>query len=121
VAVTYKVRLTVTDNRGESRAIDHDVKVTAPPPPNQAPTADFSASCDASLTCTFTDASSDLDGNGTIATWSWDFGVTASPSSSSDKNPSGIVYPTADTYPVTLTVTDNEGATGTITQDVVVP
>ena len=121
VAGTYKVRLTVTDNRGESRAIDHDVKVTAPPPPNQAPTADFSASCDASLTCSFTDGSTDPDGDGTIATWSWDFGATASPTSSSDKNPSGIVYPTADTYPVTLTVTDNEGATGTITQDVVVP
>src|SRR2546427_10486248 len=44
---------------------------SAQPPPNQPPTASFSASCNG-LSCGFTDASSDLDG--LVASWSWGFG-----------------------------------------------
>ncbi len=37
---TYRVRLTVTDNDGAERTVEHDVIVApAPPPPNQAPDA----------------------------------------------------------------------------------
>ena len=41
------------------------------PPPNQAPTADFTYTTSL-LEVTFTDESSDSDGS--IASWSWDFG-----------------------------------------------
>src|SRR5438874_9374525 len=65
---SYTVTLTVTDNQGAPNTVTHSV---APSQPNQPPTAAFTASCP-TLTCSFTDQSSDPDG--TIATWDWDFG-----------------------------------------------
>src|SRR5207247_9022653 len=65
---SYTVTLTVTDNQGAQNSVTHPV---APSQPNQPPTAAFTASCP-TLTCSFTDQSSDPDG--TIATWRWDFG-----------------------------------------------
>ncbi len=82
-------------------------------PGNQAPTADFSASC-TDLTCAFTDASDDADG--TVASWSWTFGDGGS---SPDQSPTHS-YTTAGTYTVTLTVTDNDNATDTASQAVTV-
>jgi PKD repeat protein len=84
------------------------------PPENQAPTADFTVVC-ASLACTFTNASTDADG--TIASSSWDFddGTPAS-----DETSPQHTYAATDltTYTVKLTVTDNDGATATKTQDI---
>jgi PKD repeat protein len=80
--------------------------VTTPtPPPNSPPAASFTASC-SSLSCQFTDRSTDADGS--ITAWRWDFGNGAT---STVQNPS-YSYPAAGTYTVTLTVTDNGGATG---------
>ena len=78
---------------------------------NQPPIASFTGSC-VTLTCTFNGgASSDPDG--TIASYSWNFG---------DGSPA-VTTPTATyTYAaggpetVTLTVTDNQGATGSTSQ-----
>lgn len=81
---------------------------STPPPPNVAPTASFTSSC-AGLTCTFTDTSTDSDG--TIASRSWTFGDGGT---STATNPSHA-FPTAGTYMVGLTVTDNAGATGSTT------
>src|SRR5262249_11737718 len=78
---------------------------------NVPPTASFTSSCNA-LTCTFTDASSDVDG--TIASRSWNFGDGQT---STATNPSHT-YTSAGTYTVTLTVTDNASATGSTTQSV---
>ena len=78
---------------------------SAPPPPaNAAPSARFSSSC-TSLTCTFRDESTDSDG--VIATWRWSFGDG---STSSARSPTRS-YGSSGTYGVTLTVTDDRGAT----------
>lgn len=84
-----------------------------PPPPNVAPTANFTYSC-SGLTCAFTDGSTDSDG--TIAAWSWSFGDNAT---STVQNPSRT-YAAAGSYTVTLTATDNAGATGTTSKTVTV-
>lgn len=54
----------------------------------------------------FSDASGNLDTVGITYLWDFPGGV---PSSSTDKNPTGIVYPTAGAYDVTLTVTSSAG------------
>ena len=82
---------------------------TAPPPPNQPPSASFTASC-SDLTCTFDDTST--DGDGTIASRSWSFGGTA--------DPQAHTFPSSGTYSVTLTVTDEDSATDSETQAVTV-
>src|SRR2546425_799285 len=74
------------------------------PPPNQSPVAAFTASCP-TLTCSFTDQSSDPDG--TIATWRWDFGDGSAVETT--RNPSHT-YSTGGSYTVTLTVKDNQNA-----------
>src|SRR5436190_5694218 len=80
--------------------------------PNQPPTAAFTASCP-TLTCSFTDQSSDPDG--TIATWHWDFGDGTTGSTA--QNPSHT-YSAAGSYTVTLTVKDNQRAPNTVTHSV---
>src|SRR5205809_774693 len=72
--------------------------------PNQPPTAAFTASCP-TLTCSFTDQSSDPDG--TIATWHWDFGDGSTPETT--RNPSHT-YSAGGSYTVTLTVKDNQNS-----------
>src|SRR5207247_357989 len=72
--------------------------------PNQPPTAAFTSSC-SGLTCSFTDQSTDPDGSVTI--WQWDFGDGGT---ATTRNPSHA-YGTGGDYTVTLTVTDNGGAT----------
>src|SRR5207249_4261072 len=98
---SYTVTLTVTDNQGAPNTVTHSV---APSQPNQPPTAAFTASCP-TLTCSFTDQSSDPDG--TIATWHWDFGDGSTPETT--RNPSHT-YSAAGSYTVTLTVKDNQNA-----------
>ncbi|HEY3011767.1 MAG TPA: PKD domain-containing protein [Gemmatimonadales bacterium] len=90
---------------------DHTVE--APPPPNQSPQAQFTSGC-TDLTCNFTDQSSDPDG--TVVNWSWDFGDG---DTSSEPSPTHA-YPSDGTYDVILTVTDNDGATDSVTQPVTV-
>ena len=103
-AGTYNVTLTATDNGGATGAKTVSVTVTAAPPANAPPTASFSSRC-TDLTCSFTDGSTDSDGN--VTGWSWTFGDG---SSSSTQNPSRT-YSAAGTYTVALTATDNGGAT----------
>ncbi|MBL0165050.1 MAG: pre-peptidase C-terminal domain-containing protein [Xanthomonadales bacterium] len=80
---------------------------------NSAPTANFTFTSSA-LTANFTDTSTDSDG--TIASRSWNFGDS---SSSTATNPSHA-YAAAGTYSVALTVTDNGGATNSVTKSVTV-
>jgi subtilisin len=78
---------------------------------NQPPIANFTYT-KADLTVTFTDTSSDPDGS--IVAWSWNFGDG---STSTAQNPSHT-YAADGTYTVSLTVTDNKGATGATSQNV---
>ena len=84
-----------------------------PPPPNQPPVADFSFTT-SELTAYFTDQSYDPDGS--VVAWAWNFGDGAT---SSAQNPSHT-YASGGTYTVSLTVTDNEGATGSTSKNVTV-
>jgi PKD repeat protein len=76
---------------------------------NSAPSANFSFAC-AALRCDFHDTSTD---DGTVVSWTWTFGTEGS----NARNPI-YNYPSAGSFPVSLTVTDDEGATGTVTRTV---
>jgi PKD repeat protein len=71
---------------------------------NAPPSASFTSNC-SGLTCTFSDRSTDSDG--TVTRWSWTFGDGGT---STVRNPSRG-YASAGSYMVTLTVTDDDGAT----------
>ncbi|NAZ81400.1 PKD domain-containing protein, partial [Kineococcus sp. R8] len=111
-AGTYPVTLTVTDDKGATATLTKDVTVAAPP--NQAPTAAFTSTA-ANLVAAF-DASTSADADGTVASYAWTFGDQTTGTGATPSH----TYAAAGTYPVTLTVTDDDGATGTVTRDVTV-
>jgi PKD repeat protein len=106
----YTALLTVTDNDGGTNTQPLAITVNA----NQAPTAVAGAddiNDTAPFTTNFSSAGS-IDPDGTIVSYSWDFG-DGSPVDTT-ANPSHT-YPVAGSYTATLTVTDDNGATGTST------
>ena len=111
-AGTYTVKLTVTDNSGGSATVSKSVTVTAATA-NLAPVANFSSTT-SNLTVNFVDSSTDSDG--TIASRSWSFGDGTT---STLANPVKT-YAAAGTYTVTLTVTDNKGASTSISKSAIV-
>ena len=80
---------------------------------NNAPSAAFTTDV-TDFTVDFTDASSDSDG--TIVSWSWDFGDG---NTSTVQNPSHT-YAGFGTYTAGLTVTDDQGATGFTSQTITI-
>jgi PKD repeat protein len=115
-AGTFQVTLTVTDNDGNTDSHTAPVTVTGGIA-NVPPTAAFNVpTCVVNVACLFTDASTDPE-DGTPSAWRWNFGDLTP--EVADQNPSHT-YTTAGTFNVTLTVTDAQGATGTITQAVTV-
>jgi TolB protein len=85
-------------------------------PVNQDPVAAFTPPVDpiAGQPAVFSDASTDSDG--LIVSYDWDFGDGGT---SSARNPS-YTYAEPGQYTVTLIVTDDDGATATVTQDITV-
>ncbi len=84
------------------------------PPTNSPPTAEFSYETNA-LTVNFTNQSTDSDGS--VTTWSWNFGDGGS--GSTLQHPIHT-YSAGGTYTVKLTVTDDKDATGSISKSLTV-
>jgi PKD repeat protein len=105
--------LTATTNAASSYA-DLWTVVLAPATGggNTPPVAAFSSTC-TGLSCSF-DASGSSDPDGSIASYSWQFGDTATGTGVTPSHD----YGTAGTYPVTLTVTDNGGASSSVSHQV---
>ena len=82
---------------------------------NTAPTANFTSSV-SGLTATFTDSSTDPQGNATITGHSWNFGDGTTSTTTSPSHTYGV----AGTYTVTETVTDSGGLTGSKSASVTV-
>ncbi len=113
----YTVSLTVVDDDGASDTLTQAITVAETANgENQPPTAAFTVlppPPQGSLTVNFMDLSSD---DGAIAAWLWSFGDGAT---SSNQNPSHT-FPESGSYTVSLTVFDDDGASGTTTQTLVV-
>jgi PKD repeat protein len=76
--------------------------------PNQAPTAAFAQVCD-SAACDF-DGTSSSDPDGSVVSYAWDFGDGGTATGATPDHD----FVTSGTRDVTLTVTDDEGTTGSV-------
>jgi PKD repeat protein len=115
----YSVRLTVTDRSGTTNTITKPVTVSGGTT-GGTPTASFDAPVCTGLSCSFHSTSTDV-APGTIVSINWNFGDL---NSGANNTATGIdathVFSAAGQYTVTLTVTDNEGLTGTTSQTITV-
>lgn len=107
--------LTATANASASTATMWTVLLRpadAAPPANQRPTARFTFACE-QLVCSF-DGSTSSDPEGDIVSWDWEFDDQTSGAGATPEH----AYDEPGTYDVTLTVTDTEGLTHSVTQPV---
>ncbi|MDQ6740271.1 MAG: PKD domain-containing protein, partial [Actinomycetota bacterium] len=113
-AGTYTVTLTVTDDKGATGVQTAAVTATTPPPVNQAPVAAFTAAVQDLHVAV--DGSGSADPDGTIAAFAWNFGDGDTATGATAAHD----YAAAGSYDVTLTVTDNQGATAIKTERITV-
>ncbi len=109
---TYRVRLTVIDDDGAQGSVSQDMSVSVTP--NEEPVAKFLVEA-SELVVSF-DASASSDADGQIDSYEWEFGDGESATGSTAEH----TYAAAGTYSVTLTVTDDDGAQGSVSQDVTI-
>ncbi|MFC2099511.1 PKD domain-containing protein [Candidatus Bipolaricaulota bacterium] len=112
----YEVELTVTDAYAETSTMTRAILVTAPD--NAPPTASFTVSLTtgAAPLIVALNASASNDPDGTIVSYEWSFG-----DGNTGTGMSGLhTFASQGAYIVTLTVTNNEGATATATTAILV-
>ena len=102
----YTVKLTVTDDDGATNVLSKTVHV------NKPPVAAFTTNANGALLQV--DGSTSTDQGGSITSYAWTYGDGGTGTGASSSH----LYAAGGTYNVTLTVTDNEGATGTLTKPV---
>ena len=122
----YPVRLTVTDNGGNSDTVEYVLQVTGeaqesedaqtPPDPSPAilpPVADFSFMPQTPLAgeLVMFNASASFDPDGSIVSYAWDF--DADGVIDATESISVTTFPSPGVYEVRLTVTDKDGNTDT--------
>ncbi len=112
-AGSYAVSLTVTDNLGTATVLTRTIQVGTL---NQPPTATFSVLPSAPSVGAWArfDATASADPDGTIVSYQWSFGD----GSTSTGNVVYHQFVTAGMFSVSLTVTDNGGASNSTTQPV---
>jgi PKD repeat protein len=103
---TFTVTLTVTDAAGAMDTEQHVLVLNTPP------LASFTTTC-TSLTCAV-NGSGSSDSDGTIVSHAWHFGDGTTGSGATASH----TYASAGTYSVTLTVTDDVGASSSQSQNV---
>ncbi|HKU61415.1 MAG TPA: PKD domain-containing protein [Gemmatimonadales bacterium] len=112
----FTVALTVTDDEGATAVATRTITVDPTPTSNTPPTSSFSYSC-AAAACTFISTAKDPDG-APIAKFAWTFGDGAE---AVGNNPAHTYIISAVTeFTVTLTVTDNQGATAVASKTITV-
>ena len=105
----FIVSLTVTDDDGRTNMVTEDVNI------NLSPEVEFTYSIDASNELIIdVDASASNDADGTIVSYEWDFGD----GNTGSGNITSHTYATSDSYTISLSVTDDDGAVTTIQQTV---
>ena len=112
---TYNVSLTVTDNSGGTATTSSSITVadggSGGGSANVAPIVGFTIVC-TDVNCDF-DSSASNDIDGTIVGYDWDFGDGSSANTVTASHTFGY-----STYTVSLTVTDDDGATGTASETI---
>jgi PKD repeat protein len=112
---TYTIDLTVTDEKGKTSSSSETIIVLPPYDVNAGLTVTFVASPRSyfipPLTIQF-DASGSSSDQGSIVSYSWNFGD----GSTGSRRIVLHTYPSAGSYTVSLTATDSQGATGSITR-----
>jgi len=115
---TYTVTLTVTDDDGASATATAQVQVITTNLPPDAAFTYYPPSPQIGEWIRF-DGSGSTDSDGTIATYSWNFGDGTTPVTTSNSY-YYYRFTSAGTYLVTLTVTDNDGGTDSISYPIAV-
>ena len=116
-AGTYTVTLTVTDNDGATDTDDQPGHGHRRRRRTSAPIAAFTHT-EADLKVSV-NGSTSTDPDGTITSYTWNWGDNT-PDTTGPTDTASHTYAAAGTYTVKLTVTDNDGATGTTTAQVTV-
>lgn len=110
---TYFFAVTAYDIMANESSFSNEVSSSTGTAANTPPHASFTSTCSA-LVCSFTDTSTDAEG--TLVAWRWDFGE----GSSATEQDLSHTYVENGTYTVTLSVTDEDGATDSTTQSLTV-
>ncbi len=107
---TYKITLTVTDDKGATTSIDNTITVTQQQ--NQDPKASFTMSSQGNTV--ILNASSSFDPDGSITAYQW----SSSNGQAANGQHSQLTFPNPGTYTIILTVTDDKGATNSIEKSI---